>query len=51
MAENVEQHADQEEETMFPLFDKLPQGRRNQIADELRARKVELLEDEEDDGE
>jgi hemerythrin superfamily protein len=51
LAESVEQHAEEEEETMFPFFDRLPEERRDEVTEQLRSRKAELLEDEENDGE
>jgi hemerythrin superfamily protein len=51
LAENVAQHAEDEEEILFPFFDRLAAARRGEIAEELRSRKAELLEEEEDEGE
>jgi hemerythrin superfamily protein len=51
LAETVAQHAEEEEEIMFPFFDRLPAERRGEIAEQLRSRKAELLEEEEDEGE
>jgi hemerythrin superfamily protein len=51
LAESVEQHAEEEEESMFPFFERLPEDRRDEITEQLRARKSELFEDEGEDGE
>jgi len=51
LAETVEQHAQEEEETMFPFFDRLPEERRGEIAEQMRSRRAELLEEEGDESE
>lgn len=42
LIEVVSQHADQEEEEMFPYFEDLSKERQVQVSDELRIRKAEL---------
>jgi hemerythrin superfamily protein len=44
LAERVTHHAEEEEEEMFPLFERLPKERQAEISEELRFRKVELTE-------
>ena len=51
LAETVERHAEEEEETLFPFFDRLPEDRRSEIAEQVQSRKAELLEEEEDESE
>jgi hemerythrin superfamily protein len=42
LMEVVSQHADQEEEQMFPFFGDLPKEQQVQVSDDLRIRKAEL---------
>ncbi len=44
LAERVTHHAEDEEEEMFPLFERLPKERQAEISEELRFRKIELSE-------
>lgn len=47
LTENVQHHAEEEEEEMFPYFDDLPKERQEEISDELRERKAELMNGQE----
>src|SRR4051812_31468858 len=42
LSENVEHHADEEEDEMFPLFGKLDKETRDGVSEALRERKIEL---------
>ncbi len=42
LIESVTEHADKEEEEIFPYFDQLSRGERIRVSDELRTRKAEL---------
>ena len=42
LSENVEHHADEEEDEMFPLFGKLDKETRDGVSEALRVRKIEL---------
>jgi len=42
LIESVKHHAEEEEQDLFPSFEKLPRGTQDQISDQLRARKEEL---------
>lgn len=42
MAENVEHHAEEEENELFPFFDELPKERQDEVSEELGVRKDEL---------
>lgn len=42
LSENVEHHADEEEDEMFPLFAKLDKETRDGVSEALRERKIEL---------
>jgi len=45
LIESVSEHADREEEEIFPFFDDLSRGERDRVSDELRNRKTELAEE------
>jgi len=42
LSENVEHHADEEEDEMFPLFGKLDKEKRDEVSEAIRERKIEL---------
>ncbi len=42
LGENVEHHAEEEEDEMFPFFDKLPKERQNEVSERLEALKQDL---------
>lgn len=42
LTESVEHHAGEEEAEMFPVFEKLPKETKDEVAEQLRARKEEL---------
>ena len=51
LSENVEHHAEEEESEIFPIFTALPRDRQEDVSEELRARRVELTQDiDEDEG-
>ena len=45
MMEIVTEHADKEEEEIFPLFNELSRERQMQVSEELRVRRAELIEE------
>lgn len=44
LTESVEHHAGEEESEMFPIFEKLPKETKDEVSEQLRARKDELAE-------
>jgi hemerythrin superfamily protein len=46
LCENVEQHAEDEEKEIFPLFRGLDRDRQEEVSERLRARKLELEREE-----
>ena len=46
MGENVEHHAEEEEQEMFPYFDELPKDRQDEVSEEMSDRKRELSDGE-----
>ncbi len=46
LIERVTEHADREEEEIFPYFDALPRDERIRVSDELRLRKQERAEED-----
>ena len=46
LSENVEHHAEVEEKHLFALFNRLPAEKQEEVAEELRLRKLDLSDDE-----
>ena len=47
LSESVDHHAEEEEKQIFPLFRKLEKDEQQQVSEDLRARKLELSEEDE----
>jgi iron-sulfur cluster repair protein YtfE (RIC family) len=51
LSENVEHHAQEEESEIFPVFNALPRDRQDDVAEDLRQRRLKLTQDDgEDEG-
>lgn len=46
LSENVEHHIEEEEGHLFPLFNRLPAEKQEEVSEELRLRKLDLSDDE-----